>query len=115
MLCELLFDKEKESNWTDAESHLYLIQRSHIIASSSFNKIHLTKVYLTMSVTPPLCSFLRSAVTKTPYRLHKAKTLRKNYEKCTCFTLYPALADVSINITLSSFALRWPSSVDTCL
>lgn len=33
----------------------------------------------------------------------------------TCFTLYPAFADVSINITFSSFALRSPSSVDTCL
>lgn len=32
----------------------------------------------------------------------------------TCFTLYPALALVSMNITLSSLALRSPSSVETC-
>jgi len=32
----------------------------------------------------------------------------------TCLTLYPALALVSMNMTLSSFALRSPSSVDTC-
>lgn len=32
----------------------------------------------------------------------------------TCLTLYPALALVSMNITLSSFAFLSPSSVDTC-
>lgn len=37
-----------------------------------------------------------------------------NRSKLTSFTLYPALALVSINITLSSFAFRSPSSVDTC-
>lgn len=40
--------------------------------------------------------------------------LCKSIKALTSFTLYPALALVSINITLSSFAFRSPSSVDTC-
>lgn len=33
----------------------------------------------------------------------------------TCFTLYPAFALVSMNITFSSLAFLSPSSMDTCL
>lgn len=39
---------------------------------------------------------------------------RQNFE-LTCFTLYPAFALVSMNITFNSFAFRSPSSVDTFL
>ena len=35
--------------------------------------------------------------------------------KHTCFTLYPAFALVSMNITFNSFAFLSPSSVVTCL
>merc|ERR1719318_430301 len=33
----------------------------------------------------------------------------------SCFTLFPALAEVSMNITFNSFAFLSPSSVETCL
>ena len=43
---------------------------------------------------------------------HCVQMLRSNP---TCFTLYPAFALVSINMTFNSFAFLSPSSVVTCL
>merc|ERR1711915_670087 len=57
---------------------------------------------------PSVISSFFGSVDSMPGR---AAATRRN----SCFTLYPAFAEVSINMTFNSLAFLSPSSVDTCL